>query len=113
MELDFYKANGRWYVDLPTWEGAIDDLEMVNGADDLLEALAEVTGSEQVKMEVWLEEPDEPCSILWKIDQDAEGATYEVQDCQYYTGDAWLCNVTRFVFDGYHPDRIFFRHVQE
>ncbi len=30
----FYKTEvGRWYVDLPEWEGSVDELEMVAGAD--------------------------------------------------------------------------------
>jgi hypothetical protein len=37
----FYKEeDGKWFVDLPEWEGDKDDLEMVMGADILLEILS-------------------------------------------------------------------------
>lgn len=109
MELEFYKAHSQWYVDLPTWEGSIDDLEMVCGADDFLEALSYKLGRDRVKLEVWEQAPGMPVGRLSKIGQDSAGATYEVYDCEFYEGEAWLCNVTRFVFDGYHPDTIYFR----
>ena len=37
----FYKEeDNRWFVDLPEWEGDKEDLEMVMGADILLEILS-------------------------------------------------------------------------
>lgn len=36
LELTFKKLAQRWFVDIP-WAGSIDDLQMVNGADDFLE----------------------------------------------------------------------------
>ena len=41
-QFKFYKEEtGRWYVDLPEWEGEKDELEMVAGADIFLEILAQ------------------------------------------------------------------------
>ena len=38
----FYKEEtGRWYVDLPEWEGEKAELEMVLGADTFLEILSQ------------------------------------------------------------------------
>ena len=38
----FYKeTSNRWYIDLPDWTGSKDDLEMVAGADAMLEYMAE------------------------------------------------------------------------
>ena len=38
--LRFYKSQDEyWYVDMPEWEGSIDALEMVRGADDMLDDL--------------------------------------------------------------------------
>jgi hypothetical protein len=32
----FYKTgDGKWYIDLPEWDGSIDDLQMVDGADTM------------------------------------------------------------------------------
>jgi hypothetical protein len=40
--LKFYKeSDNRWYVDLPEWEGSKAELEMVAGADSMLEYMAE------------------------------------------------------------------------
>ena len=35
----------RWYVDLPEWDGDQAELEMVCGADTMLDILAQVEGS--------------------------------------------------------------------
>ena len=41
-KVKFYKEqSGRWFVDLPEWEGPKEDLEMVSGADDLLNIIAQ------------------------------------------------------------------------
>lgn len=36
LKLTFKKLAQRWFVDIP-WIGSIDDLQMVNGADDFIE----------------------------------------------------------------------------
>ena len=42
----FYKEeDGRWYVDIPEWEGSKDDLEMVCGADIMLNIMAQGSDS--------------------------------------------------------------------
>lgn len=109
MQLTFNRISGKWYVDLPEWKGSFEDLEMVNGADDLLESLALKLHKGSITFDVWLSKPDTPCGTLKKIGQTLEGATYQVSNCMFYKGTAWLCNVTRFVFGGFHPDQIFFR----
>ena len=114
MQLRFYKhTDGRWYVDLPTWEGDFEDLEMVAGADDLLEVLSHQLKTKSITFEVWTRKPDVPCGLMTKIDQTMDGATYQVSNCMYYDSTAWLCNVTKFVFDGIHPNHIYFRVVNE
>lgn len=41
-KLKFYKeSDNRWYVDLPDWNGSKAELEMVSGADIMLEYMAE------------------------------------------------------------------------
>ena len=50
-KVKFYKEkSSRWYIDLPEWEGEKEDLEMVLGADDLLNILAE--GEDFVYMQI-------------------------------------------------------------
>lgn len=106
--LSFQKINNKWYVVLPDWSGDFEDLEMVNGADDLLEALSQRLKKNLLTMNVWLAKPDIPCAHLKKIHQDKNGATYQVEHCLFYDNVIWLCNVTRFVF-GDHPNSIYFK----
>lgn len=51
---------------------------------------------------------DVPCVHIHKIEETLDGATYQVNGCLWYKGTAWLCNVTKFVFNGYHPKDLYF-----
>lgn len=113
MQLTFNKISDKWYVDLPEWEGEFDDLEMVAGADNLLEALSMKLHSKSITFDIWTAKPDVACGSLKKTEETLEGATYQVNDCMFYKGTAWLCNVTKFVFGGYHPHDIYFRVAQQ
>lgn len=107
--LEFTKIGNKWYVVLDNWKGPFEDLEMVNGADTFLEVLASKIRKDRVVMKVWTQKPDEPCGKLCMIHSDNDGATYQVENCLFYTSTIWLCNVTKFVFDGSHPGTIFFK----
>ena len=97
----FYKEEtGRWYVDLPEWEGSKADLELVSGADTMLEYMSEGENH------VWLilsEENFEGSDKLEFIRLATEvenGAFYKLEK---YKGieinlEMWLCDVTKFVF---------------
>jgi len=53
--LRFYRTTAdRWYIDLPGWKGSIADLEMVQGADTMLDKVSDNTN------ECALEMSDEP-----------------------------------------------------
>lgn len=106
--LEFYKEdNGRWYIDLPEFlEGGFGgkaDLEMVAGADDMLEVVG--NGSSRVALEVGEKPFDNADILLLKYKNDEAGANYKtnISDVK----DVWLCNVTKYVFGGYHPQNIF------
>ena len=101
-KLRFYKeSDHRWYVDLPEWEGSKADLEMVSGADSMLEYMSEGEG------EVWLYLSDTIQDETWDeleltgLATDlGNGAYYELKE---YNGirinlKMWLCDVTKFVF---------------
>lgn len=107
-ELTFNKTKGCWYIDLPEWDGSTEDLAMVNGADRMLDIIASKQGKDEVTLKVWLCKPDVPCISISKIAEDAQGATYQVNDYPEYNGTVWLCNVTKFVFLGFHPETIYF-----
>lgn len=107
----FYRTSeNRWYIDLPEWEGPIDALEMVAGADSLLDVLAE--NENEVKLTLSLE-PFEGCETLEKINDTPEygGANYllkKYKEIEFEFFPIWLCSVTEFVF-GSLPKLIYFK----
>lgn len=104
------ESDGRWYADIRHWPGLFhSNLEMVAGADDLLNALD--NGKGYVKMEVALDPDDKRYWFkMVKVSQTDMGATYKVLYCDRYNGKAWLCNVGKFVM-GEHPCCIFVRRI--
>lgn len=107
MEFTFKKEDGKWFIVLPEWKDNPDDLQMVNGADTLLDILSHQ--QLEVTLKVWLSKPDTSCVSISKIAQDGQGATYQVSDCADYDGTVWLCNVAKFIFLGFHPQQIYFQ----
>ena len=109
MELSFEKwDDGKWYVVLPEWDGLQEDLEMVDGADTLLDFLS--TDGMYVTLEVSLDEqPGWP--LLELVDHNALGGTYRVHNVDGFYQEAWLCNVVHFIFDE-HPEYIYFKVVE-
>lgn len=107
MEITFEKwENGKWFVVLPDYDGDQDDLEMVDGADKLLDFLT--TDNLYVTVKVELEEfPD--CSELKLIVHDELGGTYKVNNVKGFNEDIWLCNVVHYIF-GEHPEVIYFKN---
>lgn len=107
MEISFEKYNdGRWFVVLPNYEGSFEDLEMVDGADKLLDVLTE--DNLYVNLNVSLNENELFLpATLQLISHDECGAYYEVLDFPDYEGEIWLCNVVHEIF-GEHPEKIYF-----
>lgn len=106
MEISFEKyPDGKWFVIMPEYQGLHDDLEMVDGADKLLDALTE--DNLYVNLEVTTKPEYFICSTLKLISHDECGATYDVLDCPWFEGTIWLCNVVHEIF-GEHPEEIFF-----
>lgn len=108
-DITFYKdPDTRWYVDLPDWTGTKADLEMVMGADTMLEYMSE--GEDKVRTSITLEEsPGYDKLTLVEETPDAGGGYYLLD---YYRGHninlkMWLCDVTRYVFDGKLPKEIY------
>lgn len=107
--LRFYKeTNGRWYVDLPEWTGGKDALEMVAGADTMLDYMAE--GNNEVTLNIsesFFENSDEIKFKCMAVEI-GEGAYYRIEK---YKGieiclEMWLCPVLEWVF-GKYPENIF------
>ncbi len=107
-EFRFYKeTTNQWYVDLPEWEGPKSALEMVDGADSLLEYMAEGRGEVQAVLSTNPVEGVYHLKFIRETPEIGEGAQYFLEQ---YLGIAlelnvWLCNVTKFVF-GEFPKEI-------
>jgi hypothetical protein len=97
----FYKEqDGRWYIDLPEWTGEKADLEMVLGANDMLDVLAR--GDDWVDVMISTEEFEESQCLTLIGD-----GVYENSHI-YGPPTVWLCSVTEFVFGNY-PPKIYYR----
>lgn len=109
QNLRFYKENdGRWYVDLPEWTGSKADLEMVCGADTLLDKLSNQGNEVVCKVSEIPVENFELLEYIREADERQNGAFYKIGSIfgQDFNLQIWLCDVTRFVF-GYFPRKIY------
>lgn len=107
MKVKFLKEeDNKWYIELPEYPGPKADLEMVLGADTLLDIMAQ--GSNEVNTEI-SETPfnNFKYGLTKKHDTpDIGGALYYVSTFYEQNFEVWLCDVTKFVFDGILPDTI-------
>jgi len=103
-EFRFVKLSGRWFADIP-YDGDIGDLEMVSGADTLLECH---NNDGDGIVDCFMLEPGDKRRVGWnvtyfkKMFDNEYGATYSVDD-EHYRGDIWLCPVLKYVL-GEYPD---------
>lgn len=130
----------KWYLDFPSWTGSKDDLEMVRGADKMLDIMAK--GKDRVSIEASNTDDGRGDYIIAKlIAHNEQGGVYQILDFdkhfntkyiyqapQYpdeeylspkvepeYTGIFWLCNVTHKMFGDFyeiHPEMIFFEIIK-
>lgn len=113
-EITFYQEpNNRWYVELPEWEGSKDELEMVLGADDMLNFMSEGEGKVRI---IFSTTPQINFDTLELKNEtpDVGGGYYHMST---YNGininqDMWLCDVTKFVFGGTLPQTIYLKRVE-
>ncbi|XZF14674.1 DUF6717 family protein [Chitinophagaceae bacterium MMS25-I14] len=112
----FIKTGGQWFIDLPEYieqGGHYADLQMVEGADTMLDMMAD--GEASVTLQI-AEEPFEGPDMLLlteKCDPGIGGGYYLMPQYEGRQIDQmmWLCQVTEFVF-GYLPERIFVKNIQ-
>lgn len=107
--LEFEKDEiGEWYVVLPEWEGDKADLQMVCGADTFLDILAQ--GEDRVTSTVSDAPFNEMRFTIQKKQDTPEigGALYTLTSTYEQDMEMWLCDVTRFIFNGEMPKTIFF-----
>lgn len=97
------ETNGNWYVVLPDYPGPKADLLMVQGADTLLDILAQESWRHDVILST--EEFEGYDFILSFIKEDSGGAWYNAKS-SLFDFDIWLCKVTKYVF-GNLPEKIY------
>lgn len=102
----FNKEQGCWYIDLPNWEGTKGELQMVGGADTLLDRLSNNGTTVDVMLSTDKNCPEGFETLKRVIKTPPNG-------CVYHFGFApvWLCNVTKFVFEGIFPKQINFKLI--
>jgi len=106
---DFYKeSSGNWYIDLPNYPGPKADLQMVGGADEMLDMISE--GEERVAIyisDVNSSVPKDCDKLIFKGKSlvDGGGANYT-----WNKMNVWLCPVTKFVFGDY-PKTIYIKVI--
>ena len=101
--LKFIKLSERWFVDIP-WKGSVDDLQMVSGADTLIESLSDDNSTLVVEIST---EPIESEYKLKLSHDDEFGAYYKVWTFEM-KNEIWLCNVTKHVF-GEFPKELYIK----
>lgn len=109
--LDFEKTiEGRWYIVLPDWTGSKADLEMVWGADMLLNIYAQ--GLQKISLSV--SETEIPSydviQLLEICPATTGGAYYKVDKINgiNYNFKIWLCDVTLSLY-GNFPSVLYFK----
>jgi hypothetical protein len=110
----FYKnAKHEWYADIPEWGGDIADLQMVEGADELLNWIA-VAGDEcKLLMADRHIKNAEILDLVYVREENlGGGGDYLLEKFrgEFKNHKLWLCHVTEFVFKQL-PERIYFKEI--
>jgi hypothetical protein len=107
----FIKTGQDWHIDLPEFieqGGSIGDLQMVDGADKMLDMMAE--NGDSVILYIAKEQFDgaDILTLIEKCDPYVGGGYYIMKqyEGQEINRTMWLCQVTEFVF-GDIPLQIF------
>ena len=106
-KIKFVKLANAWFVLLPDYKGKVEDLEMVMGADTLLEIVS--MGSPMITFNVSDDAPKEWNENDYEaklVDADQYGSTYRITSYNI-SMNIWLCNVTKLVL-GEFPKIFYF-----
>lgn len=101
----FNKEDGKWYIDLPEWKKSKSALQMVAGADILLDDLSNNQTSINISIST-KQKPDKYTTLTKVMNTPLTGGAL------YHLGlkPIWLCDVTKFVF-GEFPKKIHFKVI--
>ena len=96
----FYKEEHKWYIQLDDWDGDKEALEMVAGADVMLDILSNST----TEVKLLISTTDFSSKQLSKIDDEGNYSYHDLDD--NFIFPVWLCSVAIYVF-GEYPSQIF------
>lgn len=97
--------DNRWYIVLPKWEGSKEDLEMVCGADTLLDILSQ--GENLVYITVSESQYEGYKYMLAFNKEEAGGVWYDLVSLDF-SFEVWLCSVTKSIFGDRFPEKLYF-----
>lgn len=107
----FYKtAANRWYIDLPKWEGSIDELEMVQGADTMLDMISNNTSECHMTISDDPFDGADEITLVTDLSDSVGGGDYFMESYKdkAVNQEIWLCEVTLSVF-GFLPLNIYIK----
>lgn len=101
----------RWYAVIPSWDGDRSELEMVMGADLMLDMLSQNMFDDSNKIPLFLSTSYtniNPLIILKRLDKPTDDFGGSFYACHYgeTVFEIWLCSVTLHVF-GEYPETIY------
>lgn len=108
--LRFYKEGKRWYADIPSWTGKKSSLEMVFGANKLLDIIDK--GKGEVYLHISIDPIQGGETLYFRKKMWINGATYEMRDTKTNKRmlKLWLCDVTLHVM-GKFPKKIYYKEI--
>jgi hypothetical protein len=98
----FYKtAADRWYIHLPEWKGSLDDLEMVQGADTMLDLVSDYKNECNLILSDKPFEGADTIKLVTDLSNSVGGGDYQMEN---YKGEEinqemWICEVVVHVFE--------------
>lgn len=108
-KIRFYKDSTGWYADIPEWTGTKADLQMVCGADVMLDILSDSNNEVTLYLNTAFFENSNTLTLKHE-DKENGGGWYKMEKYLEFefNHELWLCEVTRFVF-GEIPPKIYFK----
>lgn len=112
----FIREGSQWFIDLPEFlaqGGSKGDLQMVAGADTLLDIIAGDKPAVTLEMDTQPFTGADELTLTELCDPVTGGGYYRLNSFEgkSLAQDLWLCDVTRFVFNGI-PPKIYIRRVE-
>jgi|ERR1035437_452261 hypothetical protein len=105
-------TNNNWYIVLSEWVGSHNELQMVAGADTMLDYLSEKKNRIELEISTSYFIGADKLVFVREALELENGAIYYLDSFQNNKIDIeiWLCDVTKFVLE-YFPITIYFKKV--